>query len=342
MKNKSIILLLGKEKLLKDQIIDEIKQTYVKNKFSEDFNFNVFYGNDVSLNQILDIANTLPVMSDKRVIVVHDFDSVPKYKTILEFYQNPSDTTVLILISNNEQYYYAFDKSFQKKFKTLYGKLGELKIFYKMKDSDIKTWIREEFRSKGKKVGFDVSEYLFSIVGSNLYDLKNEIGKIDTFLGSKENVSIDDIRSIVSHNFSSSIDTLLEALSEKDIKKSLEFFNIYYQKKEPLLLLAGALHKFFKKLVHAKYLIITEGYDTNQIFNMKKEFGLYYFNRSRFFKALNSYSFEELTDILASFFTLDSMLKSYKNVYIKFYFERFLMDICKKTKKKFKKFDKRF
>ena len=43
---KSIILLLGESKLLKKKIIEDIKKQFIQNKFSEDFNFNLFYGKE--------------------------------------------------------------------------------------------------------------------------------------------------------------------------------------------------------------------------------------------------------------------------------------------------------
>lgn len=333
MLDKSILLVLGKERFLKDRLVADAEQKTVSGPFGKDFNFSVFRGTDAKLADILDTANTLPVMAERRLVVVRDFDLLKDCKKILDLYHEPSDTTLLILCSSDEDWFFTLDKAFQKKFESLYGDEGAVKNFYDMTRDDIREWLREAFAREGKKAGDDVIAYIMDICGEKLLDLQNEVVKICWFHKDKKDITLEEARKLLSRNTDASIEKIRKAVLKREISSVLRLYALYearYGGKSDLILLLSDLARYFRNLMKAWDLKIREGYSRNQIENTT-EFKLRYFEaKNMFFAAMDNFQPYELQRILSMFHPMDKILKSSSDDVSRIYFERFLMALCRR------------
>jgi len=72
----SSYLFVGPEDFLIDDCLKRIVEQVV-DPGTKDFNFDVFYGNEVDGGKILDTVNAYPMLSDSRLVVVKDFQKLP-------------------------------------------------------------------------------------------------------------------------------------------------------------------------------------------------------------------------------------------------------------------------
>ena len=70
---RPVYLLYGEEEFLVDQAITLFNQ-YVVDEGTRDFNYDVFYAKEAQPSAILDVAETLPMMATRRVVVIKDVE----------------------------------------------------------------------------------------------------------------------------------------------------------------------------------------------------------------------------------------------------------------------------
>lgn len=91
-----IYLLMGDEDYYIDQVSQYILDQALKPE-ERDFNYDLLYGAETRGNDIVSIARQFPVMADRRVVMVREFQMLQDKDTLTAYAKNPCSTTVLIL-----------------------------------------------------------------------------------------------------------------------------------------------------------------------------------------------------------------------------------------------------
>jgi len=146
-----VYFLHGEESYYIDLISDFIEQNALQ-EFEKGFNQILMYGKDVQMGQIINSARRFPMMADKQVIIVKEFQDLPDLRSdeahqILQKYiENPSLTTILVLAHKHK----LFDKR-----KTLYKSLEKKACVLETKkpyDNEIPKWIENYIQQKGLSI----------------------------------------------------------------------------------------------------------------------------------------------------------------------------------------------
>lgn len=199
--------------------ISEIKKALTKNlnfgNGAEDFNQDEVSAGETSVEDILTLLETLPFMSEKRLILCHQSEkfSEKDWEKLLAFFdQNPS-TVVLVCF---------FDKKDGRKkhFKFLKEKAVEL-LVEPLRSWDLDPWL--DFISKKEGLEFSSnSKALFSqLVGTNLMEIQLELKKLKQYIGEKKKISESDILACTSRLKVDSVFDLTNAIGKKDIVQAL-------------------------------------------------------------------------------------------------------------------------
>lgn len=216
-KNKPspIYVLLGEETFLLDQALAAIKNK-ILSEGAADFNFDSFSAPETNAGQVRDAVETLPMMNDRRLVLYRNVDSLKEeaWDELYPVIDNPIDTTSLVLTANK------LDKR-KKSFK----RLSENAVFVDLKkpfENQIPTWI--DYISYLNKVKFapEAIVALQQLVGTNLCEINNEIGKIKQFVGSdKKLIGIEDVLKVVSKARIENVFNLTDAISRRDRAQAL-------------------------------------------------------------------------------------------------------------------------
>ena len=144
-------LVLGDDDYEKAEIADEFEATI--DEELRPFNVARFYGNESSLGEVLDASYTLPMMTQRRVVIVVRSEhllqpkresqaSIRALEDFSSYLRNPVSTTTLVMVAGT------FDKR-SKIYKTL-TKLSTLTRLGVLTDSgDAERWIRSQVKAKG-------------------------------------------------------------------------------------------------------------------------------------------------------------------------------------------------
>ncbi len=159
---RPIYFIWSEDKLFLDEFLE--KAVGVVAAQLRDFNYNVFYPSSEP-SDILDAASTLPLMSQRRLVVIKDFHQFPAsaVKTIAVYLAKPCETTCLLILSQKEP---------KKEFVNL--PVFQLKV----KDQDIPLWIKQKAQERGVKITDEAQDYLIEFIGNDVGMLSAEIEKL--------------------------------------------------------------------------------------------------------------------------------------------------------------------
>ena len=180
-----VYLLTGEDLYRKAQIIKQLRSIL----HPDDFNFFKAQPTSQDISEALAQANTAPVFSDVRLIIIAGVDKLRKGSkeqlALIRYAQNPLSTTTLVLTHN--------DSKKLKTDKTLAdacADTGRVVNFDELKGDDLATWIRQYMSGQGLKPNFEAVDLLCECVGSDLQALENEVEKLALFTAQHEDKTI--------------------------------------------------------------------------------------------------------------------------------------------------------
>jgi DNA polymerase-3 subunit delta len=207
----------GDENFLKDNGVLSIIDKY-NDKYDKDFDFLEYYGKNINSDELATELVTTPMISDYRLIIIYNIDKCEiKTKNIIKKWLDQPNKFIIFISTTSEQISLKNTTQFFQKL----SEVSSTVSCYKLEDKDMKQWIIEKLKESNKTIEESAVEYLVDMVGSDLYKMSNELKKIVLYLNSKEDVKINDVRSLVSDVRSDNIFDLVDSIISKDLKKSI-------------------------------------------------------------------------------------------------------------------------
>ena len=204
-----------------------------------------------SLDQVLDELRTLPFLTDRRVVAVHDADDfVTRYRPALEaYFDAPCPTGVLILLVNS----FPATTKLAKKLKTA----GELIGVEPPKPWQLPAHMTDYVkRTSGKDLARDAAQLLVDLTGEDLARLYSEADKLALFVDPQKTVTAADVEALVGHNRVFGAFEVLDALTAGRTGQALERLrNMFAEDKNAQYTVVGAFAYHLRRLFNAKALL---------------------------------------------------------------------------------------
>lgn len=199
----------GDEVYLINEALD-LLQSQILNPALKDFNLDVFYGSDLDISQLRDVVLTLPMMTDRRVVIVKDIHDLKEKQSeaVLKLVEEAVDSTILILTAAK------LDKR-KKLFREL-QKHTTLVEFLSPSERHIPYWIKHIASKYGLSLDENVTHQLHLSVGSHLLTIDSEMQKLSLFVQDRKQIIEKDLEAVVSAARVVSIFELTEAIGKGD------------------------------------------------------------------------------------------------------------------------------
>jgi DNA polymerase III subunit delta len=234
---RPVYLFQGPETFLIAEAIEHVKQTLIKPE-TEDFNYAKFSGKDTPAADIVDQAQTIPFLNDRRLVVLTEVDAMPasEQNRMLTYLADPNQTTCLIMTAAK------LDK--RKKFAQMLNTQAEVVQFWKLFERDVPRWISNRAKRAGYSMKPQVAAYLAELVGNDLRQLENELKKIMAYSNTHD-ISLDAVQQVVGDVREHDIFELLDAVSEGNVVETLRILNqLLVEGEQPLKILAMVTRQF--------------------------------------------------------------------------------------------------
>lgn len=244
-----VYFLLGDEAFFIDKVADYI-QDNILNESEREFDQQVLYGNDVTMEQVVDAAKQYPMMSQRQVIILREAQLIRNLDSLAFYVEKPLMSTILVVV-----YRKALDKR-SKLYKNL-KKSAAVFESTKLKDYQVKDWIMNYVKSRGNTIDQRSAELLSEFLGNDLSKIANEVGKLLITLpkGSKAITGEHIERNIgISKDFNNF--ELQDALLTRNVLKANRIIDYFAKNpsKNPMVLTLSSLFGFFSNMMVIHYM----------------------------------------------------------------------------------------
>lgn len=313
-----IYLFFGAEKKLINDALALLKKNAL-NPDSGNFNYEHVVDGEFTWDELLDKAETLPLMSARRIIVVEGaaFLQAPKKSNrgntgnketsrkgeaeLLRYLENPCPTTCLVIISHSK-----IDTR-KKVFKEIVRQ-GVVVRLDPLSGRALNNWIRDEFQKRGKTIEPAVLTHLQSTVKNDLFLLINEIEKTSLYVGNNVVVDEKTAQKVVANTIQAGVFRLTDAVGMKKTAESLrETRNMLEQGEHPLFIVY-MLARQFRLILQAKVLL-EKGIPPTEL---AQKMRIHPFVARNLLRQTPKFELKEIDSVLTHLHKLDEKLKSSK------------------------------
>lgn len=255
---KTVYYLMGDEPFFIDSISDYIREHALPEE-ARDFNQIVLYGNETTMNEVIQRARAYPMGAERQVIIVKEAQHLMKKDSegggspsdILSSYlSRPQSSTVLVFCHKNG----SLDK--RKKIVAVIEKNGVLFESKKVKDDSLPEFIEEFLNERRLRMSPKGISMMSESVGADLCRMNGELEKLVTALpdGVTE-ITPDFIEEHVGISKDYNVYEFRDAIINKNIQKANKIAAYYESnpKTYPMQLVTAAIFPYFANLMLAFY-----------------------------------------------------------------------------------------
>jgi DNA polymerase-3 subunit delta len=236
-------LLFGPEAYLIRRAISLFKESAVLPE-ARAFNIAEFSGQGEDAAEILKQANTFPMMSPRRLVLVTEVSKLPEADLALlaEYARTPQEKTVLVLVDDELDRRSRFYRSIAE-----YACLIECT---KMKGAALERWTEALLARRGRRISPAACKKLLDLAGSDMISLANEVEKLILYAGQEKTIPEAALDELVQASRLHGIFALTAALGKRDGKGALHVLgNLLESGEEPLGILAMMARHFRQVLI---------------------------------------------------------------------------------------------
>ena len=307
---KPFYLLFGKEHYYIDELCKLLMDKVVPPE-ERDFGQIVYFGADVTANQIVSTARQFPMMVARQLVVVKEAQMMKKVEDIGVYFEGIMPTTVLVVCYKTNNDPTKSGKSIDKR-STFYKQAKKFGVAFEsnpIPDYRIARWIDSYVGELGMKIAPDAAALLAESAGTDLQKLALTIDKLRKLLPEERaHITITDIEENVGMSRDYSAFELTKALSMKDTLKAFRIVQFFADspRRFPIQMTMAALSNHFIRLLRY-HALLQEKIPRNEIL---AQLGINPYFGSEYDTAVRNYPVKKTMRIIALLKEYDQRSKS--------------------------------
>lgn len=262
---KNLYVFHGEEAYLRGFYLGELKKAILPPGL-EDFNHHTAQGKECSLDWLAQAVDYLPMMSERTLVEVTDWDifSVPKdqQKRWLEFLKDIPEYCCLVFVYDLLPY----KADGRSKLAALLKEKGAVVNFQRQEQGDLTDWIARRFKAAGHTIDTEDARYLIFLCGDLMNNLVSEIGKIVAY-ASHPRVTREDIDAVAIPIIDAVVFQMTDAMARKDFDKAASVLADLLHSQEAPVMVLSVMGKYFRQLYTAR-LCLDRGVSRNQFMEL--------------------------------------------------------------------------
>lgn len=301
---KGCYLLFGSEDYLIKTYEERLKNAVVSDK-DDMMNIEVFDDRKLSAAKVIDSAETLPFLAEKRFVLVKDsgfFKAGRKDETeiIAKYIGNIPPTTVIVFSESEIDKRNAAYKAVAK-----FGYAAEMKA---LDEKSLIKWIAREFKLKKIAIDAKTGAYLIRATGADMTSIVSEINKLSSYAQDKGKVEIEDINEVCVFNPELKIFEMVGAMGNKNTEKAIEIYrNMILYNEKPMGILAMITRQF--RMMYECSCLMEEG---GNLPSVAAKLGIRDFMARDFLRQSANFSKEKLKNAVEACLEADVNIKTGK------------------------------
>ena len=245
-----LYLFHGEEAYLRDYYLGELKQTLLPAGL-EDFNLHTAQGKECSVDWIEQAVDCLPMMSERTLVLVTDFDVYGQNEgqraRLTALLSDLPDYCCLVFVYDLLPY----KADGRSKLAAAFKNHGAVVNFQRQEQGDLTDWICRRFKAAGHSIDTEDARYLIFLCGDLMNNLASEIGKIAAY-ASAQRVTRADIDAVAIPQIDAVVFQMTDAMARKDFNKAASVLADLLHAQEPPIMILSVMGKYFRQLYTAR------------------------------------------------------------------------------------------
>ena len=263
----------GEESYLREYYLEELRKKLVPAGF-EEFNYHRLEGKDLTVQTLTEMAEAMPMLSERTFIVVTDFDifklGEDQREKLIALLEDIPSYCCMVFVYDTVAY--KPNKTMKKLCKAI-GDHVQAVEFRAQDSSDLVAWIARRFRALDKEIDRQTAEYLIFTCGGLMTGLVPEIQKIAAYAKGKT-ITQKDIDDVADPVLSAEVFKLSDAVLQGNYDLAASILgDLLKMQTEPIMILA-ALGSQLRRIYTAR-LAIDSGKDKYwlmELWEMKSDY----------------------------------------------------------------------
>ncbi|MCD8069558.1 MAG: DNA polymerase III subunit delta, partial [Lachnospiraceae bacterium] len=210
-----IYVLYGKEDYLRKQYRDRLVEALLDG--GDSMNYTCARGKDYDLAGLIDLAETMPFLAERRIIVLEDTGILKSGGDELAGYlSEPCPTTVWVLVDSDcdkrSKLFKAADK---------FGKCVELAA---QDEATLKKWVLGLIKKENKKISANTLSQLLERTGGDMTTIRLELEKLFCYTMDRDCITMEDVEAVCPPRITGRIFDMVDAIGARDRAKALDLY----------------------------------------------------------------------------------------------------------------------
>lgn len=217
---------------------------------AEMMNHDVFEGKQATAAAIMDAAETLPFLNEKRLVTVRNSEFFQKAGR-----KEEGERLKAFLADLPESVCLLFVESKVEKTSALYkavAKAGQAVAFDRPKEKDLALWVKKLFRENGLQISEGVLNLFLQTVDHDMTHIQSEVQKLIAYKDGQGEVAAADIRAVCTVSLEARVFDLVRAMAERQGEKALLLYRELIGMKESPFLVLSLITRQFRMILETK------------------------------------------------------------------------------------------
>lgn len=306
-KVRPVYLFSGEEEYVKERALEQLRAMLLPPGL-ESMNETVL--NDPPAAALIESAETLPFMSDRRLVVVKDpalltgggrasKEMEADADRLCQWLKNPPPDCVTVFYLHGEG-------DGRKKLFTFIAKNHAAVKFDLLEDRELSKWVAAQLKPDKKKMEPAALTELTFLAGRSLSRLASELEKLRAYAQDRPTVTVDDVRAVVTPSLESSVFRLVDAVIDRDLQTAGQLTALLTEQGESAL---GILAMLTRQVRFMAYMKVMR--DAGEpLASVEKKLAMNHYGAQRTERQIRRFSAETLMDAYRDCVDADFSVKS--------------------------------
>ena len=240
----------GEETYLRDHYLGRLREAILTGGLGE-FNRHDLGARDMSPHALEEAVDCLPMMAERTLVEVTDFDLFKAGEKDREGYirilSNLPDYCCLVFLYDILEY----KPDARTKLAQTVKAHSTVVDFARQSPRELVDWVRRHFKAQGKEIDSRLCEELIFLCGDLMHSLQQEIGKIAAF-AKGDKITRADIEAVATPQLSAVVFRIADAIGEKNFDRAAATLGELYQMQKSPYEIMGAFGKQMRQLYSAR------------------------------------------------------------------------------------------
>ena len=249
---KQCYLLYGTEEYLKKLYKNKLKTGIIGDE--DTMNYAYFEGKSIEIPKIIEVAETLPFFSERRLILIENSGLFKSSNDLADYIRTMPDYCYMIFVESE------VDKR-NRLYKAV-KEVGYISEMNGMDEKDLQLWVAQLLKRSGKKITRDTLMYFLNKSGTDMEGMVQEVEKLICYAMDKEVITVEDIDAVCVTQVSNQIFLMIDAIASRKQRQALDlYYDLLTLREKPMSILF-LITRHFNILLQIKEL---KGQNRNEV-----------------------------------------------------------------------------